>query len=143
MTYHHAHKHWHLPLGVCVHLIGLLLSALGLGYGFLYISEHGEGMLYYRGWPGKLKYMTFWNQVKTNLILANQTFIISIRRWFFGCLCLSAKTPKLVNGSLFFMWAGPDFFHDFGFQDIPHTAPRLYRWFLLVNGPYVSTITSL
>ena len=50
------------PYEFLVNLTGFLVNGFGLTYGLL-ISEHGEGIFYYRGWPGKLKYLTFWNQV--------------------------------------------------------------------------------
>ena len=54
-------------LGILVHLIGFSVNSFGLGYSVLYgADQHGDtGILTYRGWPGKVKYLTFWCEVST------------------------------------------------------------------------------
>ncbi|KAK2151971.1 hypothetical protein LSH36_344g04064, partial [Paralvinella palmiformis] len=38
-------------------------NSCGLVYDILYQSQHGEGILQYRGYPGKFKYLTFWCEI--------------------------------------------------------------------------------
>ena len=51
------------PYEHVVNILGFAINGFGLFYGIMFVSEEGEGMFYYRGWPGKFKYLTFWNQV--------------------------------------------------------------------------------
>ena len=37
-----------------------LVYAYSLSYNLKYVTERGEGVLEYRGYGGKFKYMTFW-----------------------------------------------------------------------------------
>ena len=45
------------------HLVAFGVNLSALWYDVLYISEHGEGVLEYRGFGGKFKHLTFWDQV--------------------------------------------------------------------------------
>ena len=46
-----------------IHLLCLAVNGYGLAWDVVYLTENGESSLYYRGFPGKYKYLTFWNQV--------------------------------------------------------------------------------
>ena len=48
---------------VVVELLMFIINAYGLGYDLLCQSERGEGLLEYRGYGGKFKFLTFWSEV--------------------------------------------------------------------------------
>jgi len=57
-----------MEINIClIELFVFIVNSCGLVYDILYQSQHGEGILQYRGYPGKFKYLTFWCEVGMNL----------------------------------------------------------------------------
>ena len=69
-----------VKLGYLVHAVGFVVNTIGFTYGTFFAKDHAgiTSIVEYRGWPGKLKYLTYWCEVRFFYIMACVSYNCSV-----------------------------------------------------------------